>query len=234
MNPAHETLLAIQDRDRRVLDLQKSLDRLPTDRERAKNKLEDDEAAVADLREKATANEIATKNLELDIQTRQDSIAKLKTQQFETRKNEEFRAMGSEIERYAAEVEELEDKELVLMEELESLKSDLGAARKALTDTQSLIDEELTSLDERETEAAKRITQLEEETFALKSKLDEDLVDTYERIFRSKGDFAVVEIRAGVCNGCHMKITPDNIHKAKSSTDIVLCINCGRIVYVLG
>ena len=234
MNPDHETLLAIQDRDRRILDLRKSLERIPTDRERAETRLEDDQAAVAAAKEQVNANEIATKNLELDIQTRQDSIAKLKTQQFETRKNEEFQAMGVEIERYQGEIGELEDRELGLMEELEQLKETLREARDGLDRTQGLVDEELAALDTRKTEAGERIKQLEEEVANLKAKLDEDLVDTYERTFKSKGDYAIVEIQHGVCNGCHMKIPPDNIHRAKSSTDTVFCINCGRIVYVLG
>lgn len=233
MNPAHETLLAIQDRDRRVLDLRQSLDRLPADRERAETRLEDDSAAVAAAQQKVNANEIATKNLELDIQTRQDSIAKLKIQQFETRKNEEFQAMGKEIERYQAEIGELEEQELELMEELEELKGVLHSAREGLARTRNLVDEELTALDTRRTEAGGRITQLEEEVANLKAKLDEDLVDTYERTFQSKGDYAIVEIQHGVCNGCHMKIPPDNIHRAKSNTDTVFCINCGRIVYVI-
>jgi predicted nucleic acid-binding Zn-ribbon protein len=233
MNPDHETLLAIQDRDRRILELRQSLERIPSDRERAKTRLEDDQAAVAAAKEVVTANEIATKNLELDIQTRQDSITKLKTQQFQTRKNEEFQAMGTEIERYQIEINELEERELVLMEELEQLRENLQGAQRGLARTQELVDEEIAALDTRGTEAGQRITQLEEEVQNLKVKLDEDLVDTYERTFKSKGDYAIVEIRHGVCDGCHMKIPPDNMHRAKSDTDTVFCINCGRIVYVL-
>ena len=57
------------------------------------------------------------KSLELDVGTRSESIARLKTQQYETRKNDEFSAMGREIERYQNEISALEDQELELMEQ---------------------------------------------------------------------------------------------------------------------
>ena len=56
------------------------------------------------------------KSLELDAQSRRDSIAKYKTQQFQTRKNEEFQAIGHEIQRFEKEIEKIEDHEIEIME----------------------------------------------------------------------------------------------------------------------
>ena len=38
--------------------------------------------------------------LEIDIQTRKNTIKRLHDQQFETRKNDEFQALGNEVKRY--------------------------------------------------------------------------------------------------------------------------------------
>jgi len=233
MTKLHETLIAIQERDRKIQDLQNGLDRLPEDREAAKTKLEDDEASVAAALAATQANEIATSNLELDIQTRKDSILKLKTQQFQTKKNEEFKTMGNDIIRYGEEIITLEDKELVLMEELEELRANLAEARESLADTQSIVDADLVALDQREVNSAVQIEELSAEIVDLKTKIDDDTQSQYERIFTSKGDFAVVAIKGGICGGCHMKIPPDNVKDAKNNKDAVLCISCGRIVYVL-
>ena len=43
------------------------------------------------------------------------SWARLKTQQYQTRKNDEFQAIGHEIERYENEIRKIEDEELELM-----------------------------------------------------------------------------------------------------------------------
>ena len=41
------------------------------------------------------------------------------TQQFQTRKNEEFQALTNEIKRFEADIEKIEDREIELMEEAE-------------------------------------------------------------------------------------------------------------------
>ena len=98
-------------------------------------------------------NEIAIKGLELDIATRKDTLVKLKVQQYETKKNDEFTALGNEIERYNGEVDDLETQELELMEKADGLRADHAKASDALSLTQGMVDEEITLLDKREQNA---------------------------------------------------------------------------------
>ena len=74
--------------------------------------------------------EVDRKRLELDVGTRNESIARLKTQQYQTRKNDEFQAMGNEIQRYEDEIRKLEDQELELMEQVDKLKVEVAAEEK--------------------------------------------------------------------------------------------------------
>ena len=105
MLPEIEKLLVLQDRDQKLVALRQDLDRIPNEEEAAKMRLAGDEKRTADAKAEIQKNEVAMKNLELDIQTRRDSIKKLETQQFETKKNEEFHRMGEEIQNYQAECE---------------------------------------------------------------------------------------------------------------------------------
>ena len=111
-----ENLLIIQDRDQKVKDLEAELERMPVEKEQACLRLTNVKEAVSTVEETIMGNEVAMKNIELDVNTRKDSIAKLKVQQFETRKNEEFTAMEHEIDRYSEEITQLEDSQLELME----------------------------------------------------------------------------------------------------------------------
>jgi len=70
------------------------------------------------------------KKLELDVGTRTETISRLKTQQYQTRKNDEFQAIGHEIERYENEIRKIEDNELELMVEADKVKADLGVEEK--------------------------------------------------------------------------------------------------------
>ena len=95
---------------------------MPLQRQNLEAQLAASAAAVAALKHKAQHLEMDRKTLELDAGTRQESINRLKTQQYETRKNDEFRAMGNEIERYEKEIRTIEDQELELMDQAEKVK----------------------------------------------------------------------------------------------------------------
>ena len=87
-------------------------------------------AGLEAIKDKARHVEVDRKKMELDVGTRETSIARLKTQQYETRKNDEFQALGHEIERYEKEIQQIEDQELELMEQGDKLKAEIAAEEK--------------------------------------------------------------------------------------------------------
>src|SRR5205814_10135957 len=75
------------------------------------------------------------------------------------------------------------------------------------------------------------LEELATERAEIASKLDEDLLGRFERLFKSKGDAVVVALEHEVCTGCHMKVTTQTAHRVKAGKEIVSCENCGRILY---
>lgn len=229
-----ETLLVIQERDQQIMRLRKDLEQIPLLKERADSKLNQDREAVTKAKEALQANEIAIKKLELDIGTRETTIGKLKQQQFETRKNEEYQALGHEVVRYGEEVRKLEDSELELMETGESLRAALKAAEEALARTQELVNDDLQQLDERKANEEARIEELQEERKKYVPRVDETLFQTYERILAKKRDAAVVPVLGGQCKGCHMKVTAATVADTKAEQQVTHCPQCGRLLYYEG
>ena len=226
-----EHLLVIQDRDQRTNDLNSELERMPIEKEQASLRLAKLTEAVKSIEGTIMENEVAMKNIELDTETRKDSIAKLKVQQFETRKNEEFTAMEHEIERYEAEITQLEDSQLELMEKGESLNSQLNEAKSDLDKDQKIVDAEIAIISERSTQCNKQLEEIKDERALLSAKIDADLLDRYSRIFKSKKGVAVCELENEICKGCHMKVTPETVVSVRRGKTITVCDQCGRIVY---
>ncbi|MDG2122408.1 MAG: C4-type zinc ribbon domain-containing protein [Verrucomicrobiales bacterium] len=225
-------LLVIQDRDQKISGLEADIQRIPLEEASARSRLASDTTIVANAQEKLTTNEVATKNLELDVQTRQNTIERLKTQQFETRKNEEFRALGHEIERYGEEISSLEDKELELMEEAEKLKAELAGARSRLTKTQEFVDRDLAELVTRKKTAENQIAETRAERATHTDGFDQDLLSLYDRLFAKKKDVAISSVDRGICSGCHMKLTSATNLAVKAEQKVTQCENCGRILYL--
>jgi predicted nucleic acid-binding Zn-ribbon protein len=227
-----EQLLVLQDRQQKIRQIQTEIKTLPLERAHLESQLVATAAGVELLKQKGRQVEIERKKLELDVGTRTESIARLKTQQYQTRKNDEFQAIGHEIERYENEIRKLEDQELELMIEADKLRGELEAADKSARTTRESIARQLADLETKSKALGAQQQELETERETLAAQIDPDLLDQFERLFNSKGDAAVVAVEHGVCTGCHMKVTTATAAGVKAGKEIVSCENCGRILYL--
>lgn len=227
-----EPLLVLQDSDQRLRALEEEMTRVPQEKERAKQRLANDLEKVASAKKAVQENEVAIKTIELDIGTRKTTLDRLKVQQYETKKNDEFTALENEINRYNAEVDQLETNELELMEKADNLRVDLQKAEDTLALTQSLVDEEIAQLEQRGLQAKQQHEENEAERSKLAAEIDEDLLSLYERLMKSKGGDAIVSADKGQCHGCHMKVVPATMIKLQAEKEITQCENCGRILHL--
>ena len=232
MHSELEQLLVLQDRQQKIRQIQTEIKTLPLERAHLESQLAATAAGVELLKQKGRQVEIERKKLELDVGTRTESIARLKTQQYQTRKNDEFQAIGHEIERYEIEIRKLEDQELELMIEADKLRGELEAADKSARTTKESIARQLADLETKSKALGAQRQELEIERETLAAQIDPDLLDQFERLFNSKGDAAVVAVEHGVCTGCHMKVTTATAAGVKAGKEIVSCENCGRILYL--
>ena len=234
MHSGLEQLLVLQDRQQKIKQIQAEIKTLPIQRDHLEAQLAASAASVDTLKQKGRHLEMDRKKLELDVGTRAETISRLKTQQYQTRKNDEFQAIGHEIERYENEIRKLEDQELEVMIEADKLKAEIEAADKTARATKESISRQLTDLETKSKTLESRQEELAKERDTLASKIDGDLLHRFERLFNSKGDAAVVAIEHGVCTGCHMKVTTATAARVKTGREIVSCENCGRILYNAG
>jgi predicted nucleic acid-binding Zn-ribbon protein len=230
MLPEIERLLVLQDRDRKIRTLRQELKNAPLERKELETKLGAANAGLDAARLKAKENEVERKKLEIDAQTRRDQIAKFNTQKFQTRKNEEFQALNNEIKRFEEEIRQIEDRELDLMESAEKLKAATSEADKAAQATRASVERQLADLTAKTQFVETQLGELEKERGTLAADLDDDLVDTYSRLFSNKGE-ALVPLEHDVCMGCHMKVIAQTSVSVRGGKMLVHCENCGRILY---
>ena len=227
-----EQLLILQDRQQKIRQIENEIKNLPLQRKHLESQLADTAASLEAIKQKARQVEVDRKRLELDVGTRNESINRLKTQQYQTRKNDEFQAMGHEILRYEDEIRKLEDQELELMDQTDKLKVEVTAEEKKAAAAKDSITRQTNDLGEKSKALETRLQELSKERKELAEKMDEDLLNRFERLFASKGDSAIVAIEHGVCTGCHMKLTIATVKGAESGKEIVNCEQCGRILYI--
>ncbi|HVD95493.1 MAG TPA: C4-type zinc ribbon domain-containing protein [Candidatus Limnocylindria bacterium] len=231
MHSELEQLLILQDREQKIRQIRTEIETIPLRRTSLEAQLAASRGSVEALKQRARHVEMDRKKLELDVGTRTETVSRLKTQQYQTRKNDEFQAIGHEIDRYENEIRKIEDDELELMVLADKIKADLAEEEKKAAAAQESIARQTADLDEKSKALESQFEALTRERSELAEKIDEDLLGRFERLFKSKGDAAVVAIEHGVCTGCHMKVTTATASQVRAGKEMVSCENCGRILY---
>ena len=231
-----EKLLLLQERDQRLQTFLHEINSVPAEKASLQRELDAAQRTLENDKARATQIEVERKRLEVEADSKRTQIAKYQTQQFETRKNEEYTALKHEIERAQSDINTIEDRELELMQEFEDLKPVIAAADAKYSAEKNRVANLMKIADEKVGVLQGRADELKVERDAVAEEVkasDDDLFELYEKLFRTKAGRAIVPLEGNHCSGCHMTVTPATLRDAKVGTTVVSCEQCGRIVYVL-
>ncbi|MBI4028044.1 MAG: hypothetical protein HY360_23875 [Verrucomicrobia bacterium] len=234
MNPILEKLLILQDRDTRLARLALEQSRLPVEEAALDDQAKNAAAAVEQARASCRRFETDRKKLEVEAAGKEDLVRKYKTQLLEVKNNDQFHALQHEITASEDEIRKIEDVELDLMEKLEQAQKEIKATETSLQDVTRQQQSQRDELKRKVALIEKQTQELHAERVRLASEIEEDVLSRYERIFRSKHGQAIVGISRGMCMGCHLKLTAQEIHNAQRDNEMVACTNCGRVLYWTG
>lgn len=231
-----ERLLEVQDHDTSVDQLRHRRSALPEQAELATV-----EARLSVLESRAA--EVQTGRDELGVRQAalEEQIEAARARQGELEKrmyggqvtaSRELLAMDEEVKHLKQHISELEDHEIVIMEELEPIDSELettGAERGGLRQDRERLQATIAAAVIRidadiESQTAARV--------AAAATVPPDLLARYERLRTTLSGTGAARLVAGSCSGCHLSLPAmemDRIRKAPPD-EVILCDQCGRIL----
>jgi predicted nucleic acid-binding Zn-ribbon protein len=226
-----EKLLILQDRDRKIRRLKAQLAEIEPERQILKTKTAGAQAALEAAKTRVKELESKRKDLELEVEAKKEQISRYANQQFQTRKNEEYRALAHEIQLCKEVIFKTEDEEIAVMEQTEAGQKEVARCTQAAGEAKKVMEEQITELGTREQNLKNDLAELEANRQELASAVDDSARGRYDRLIKNKGENAVVGVQHGVCGGCHMKIQPQLLVMCQAQQELVTCSNCGRILY---
>jgi predicted nucleic acid-binding Zn-ribbon protein len=233
LTPVLEKVLILQNRDGRRRGLEAQLKAIPIEIGLVEQKIAAEKAAIDAAKTELKELETKKKLLETEIGSAEDKLAKYRTQQSQVRKNEEYQALGHEIETTQGQISEFEGKELEIMYSIDEAKKKFAAAEGLLKQNITGHQQRIASLKERE---ASQRTELEgalAEFNASRAPIDEPTLRTYDRL-AGRGLPVCVPLHDSKCGGCHLKVSSEVESAARGKgTDgkLAACDQCGRLVY---
>jgi hypothetical protein len=231
MLEAIEKLLILQDRDRQIMRMKTELSRIEPERAQLAGNASGAQTSLDNAKHRVKQIESDRKKLELDVEAKKQQIEKYALQQFQTKKNEEYRALAHEIENCKKDIVKLDDQQIELMEKAEAAQKDVQAANQVANEARKLADGNIADLMKREENLKRELAELESNRQQLAEAVEESARMRYERLLKNKGSNVVVGVQHGVCGGCHMRLPAQILVSCQAHQEIIVCNNCGRILY---
>jgi predicted nucleic acid-binding Zn-ribbon protein len=234
LSPSLELLLILQDRDSKRLGVEAQLKAVPAEIAAIERTVAAENSAIEAARGEQRLLEVQKKDIEIQIGSANDRLNKYRTQQSAVRKNEEYQALGHEIETTQTLIGDLEGKELELMYSIDEAKKRFIAAENVAKSNITGYNTRIAGLREREKNLKLEIETAKKDVELARVPVPVPAVRIYDRLLARNMMPIVGAIRGGKCGGCHLKVSSDADSASRGSSaiaEIANCDQCGRIIY---
>lgn len=226
-----DRLAALQAIDRVVREKQGQIAVLSNEVAGLEEELRRHRDECARLSAEQSALETQRAHFEARLQAEETKIKGSRMRMTRIRNERELLAMQHEINVSKEANQQLEEQLLGVMEQVENVSGQLQALQDSLSglEEQAIAEirarrEQIEALDrEMNADLSRRSLLVEGMNSSLRGK--------YEQIFARRGGTAVVEVKNGTCQGCHMHVPPQLFNELQKFRDIRQCPNCHRILY---
>jgi hypothetical protein len=222
-----EIMLALEGLAERIASVPLEVARLEKDLLAAQEAAERERAGLQEMHKER-------RRLEGELMGVESRIARYQGQLLEVKTNKEYQAMLHEIDACRAERAALDEKILLEMEAQEerqrrirAIEQDLEERRRRTAAGKTDLEGRLAAL-EREREA------LERERDETAARIGPAFLDPFFRVARQRKGLALVAVRDGLCDGCHVRVMPKLVQQVRRAEGLIACDSCKRFLYVPG
>lgn len=234
MQDTLRALRALQELDQDIFALSEELRRLPE--ERARRRQEIDDAIARRDEAKKRAHDLATRIKEIDDMTtiQRQRMRKVEGEAMNSRSDMALvAAYQHQVKTLKRSISMAEEDGLGLVEEgetinavIETLTGEIDKAEEVFAEFSANVEAEMSTaqhkLDELEAERAKRLS----------DEVSPESLELYERLLAAREGVALAELEGRICQGCYMEV-PSNLYvRVARGTSLTQCPSCDRIFYI--
>lgn len=226
-----ERLIELQRADLRLRELSRQIEEFPGRRKQAEAELAHAREVLARHRNAHTESLKARKKLEIDVQQFEERVRKHKEQMYQVKSNEAYRALQHEAEAEERQKAGAEDRVLEAMIAAEEEEKAIKTAEAELKQVEARVAAVLRELETEQMAREKEAGDLGDQRERLRTGVEEDMLEMYDRIAGGHGGIALAEARDEVCQVCRIHIRPQTFAEVKRNDQIHTCESCHRILY---
>jgi len=142
----------------------------------------------------------------------------------------ELSSLQHEVEGLKSRCNQLEDKTLELMEQVEQTETDVSGLETKLKTLEVEWSGEQERLSGEAEKLKSAISDFENKRELLLADIDAEAVGIYQDLKKQKGQ-AVAKVAQGICGGCRISLSVSELQRVRSGS-LIQCSSCGRILFL--
>ena len=232
MHPELAALVELQAVDVKMDECRDAISKIPVSIEKEKQYLTGFESSVVELEKEVEAARKKLREAEGEIQSFDQKLRDTRGKQAFVKTNEEYRALGLEIEGYQKRISDIEDTVLDIMENMPAHEEKLASARGELETARGRVQGEVKKYENHRVDFERELNELAGKSEVLAKDVSEDWMTRYEGLRKSRKGLAVCAVVNRTCQGCRTAETIKRFLEIRDSEDrIYTCSSCHRILY---
>jgi len=232
VNPDLQNLIALQNLEQKIAELQKEIASVPQKIESFREeitRLNQTHQSKVDHHEELGKHRRASEG---DVDMRASKLSRLKEQLMTVKTNKEYTALLHEIENAQEQIRKAEDEILEIMEEMENLEKDLSASEKEVGVKTKQLEDSIGKAEESVPQMEQEIIRMDEQKSSTESLIRSELLYEYRRTAEIGKGIALAEAKDELCTMCHVRIRPQVYADLLRTDTIRVCDSCSRILYL--
>ena len=231
MDIEFEKLIHLQRLDTEIKQIALFLKNTPPLIEEIDKKIEHSSQVAASAQGKMAGSQKKRRDLEAEVKDIKDHVAKYKRQLNEVKTNKEYTALLKEIQESQKKIDRLEEEVIAEMLLADDIQKEIKEANQKFAKAKEKFSKEKDTIFEKKKEMEDKAEKLNQDKEALLPQIPPEQVSLYLKIFRKKGGVALSAVTDDFCSMCHMRIRPQVLNELRDTRKLILCENCGRILY---
>ncbi len=224
-------LLNLQQKDDQIKNIETIIKEIPL-RIQQMEKERDKKAEMVELaKKKMQANLEDRKKIEHEISVIKEKIKKYREQMKKVTTNKEYQGFISEIQFEENSINAQEEKIIEKMVEADEIVAEITQIEKEYAEIAASYNLKIGELKSHLDFNQKKIQEEREKRQVLQDKVEKDLVRVYHNLYQRKLGKVISIVETEFCGVCNLKIRPQLLSELITTSDLLICENCGRILY---
>jgi predicted nucleic acid-binding Zn-ribbon protein len=187
-------------------------------------------------KEEIQLTKVQSDRLELELKSRDESTAKLRTALNSAKTNKEYAAILTQLNTTKADNSKIETQILDLMKVVEADETECKEIEGKIEEQKKVLEEKRKESEQLAVKYQEEIDQIQIEWDQAAKEVPNEELETFKRVADTyDGEaLAVVEEQemnvSYSCTGCFMSVTPECVNLLMTNDDIIRCPNCTRIL----